>query len=377
MLAHESTYCVAVPGGNAEVSLSGLRTILGQVEAELYQSEIYGQMLSSLKALPDDLHKQMQCMVKAVGREAIRLALRKMVRKKALVTEQPVRPNFGNHATSAPTPKALQLAAPPSANASDQETIARELIHQKAIADDRDHSATVAVLPIERRAAAPRERVMLYPPTPSHLSKRIPNPQKKLSKRELARLEALEARETCLKALGKAIRQARQEKSWSSYHLHIKTQIPMHQLEALESGCIERLPEDIYLRGFIRQAGNALGLDGNQMSASLPAIDAATAVLPSWQQPKAHSGLHLNSMHVYLGYAALMAGGIAWVSHQSIPHQEGAAPTPTPATVAPLPKASPTQPAKYKVNPKATAALNTKQGTATPGAISPPENNPL
>ena len=366
MLAHESTYCVAVPGGNAEVSLNGLRAILGQVEAELYQSEIYGQMLSSLKALPDDLNKQVQCMVRAVSREAIRLALRKMVRKKRSVAEQAA-PDFVNHAVPAPAPKTLQLAPQPPVDSTEQATIA----------GDRDRPTTIAVLPVERQAPVPRERVMLYPPTPSHLTKRLANPHKKLSKRELARQAALEAREACLQALGQTILQARQERSWSSYHLHIKTQIPMHQLEALESGRIERLPEDIYLRGFIRQAGNALGLDGNQMAASLPAIDTATAVLPSWQQPKARSGLHLNSMHVYLGYAALMAGGIAWVSHQSTPHQQGAAPTPTPATVAPLPKASPAQPANYKANPKDAAAMNIKQGAATPGAISPPENSPL
>jgi cytoskeleton protein RodZ len=367
MLAHESTYCVAVPGGNAEVSLNGLRAILGQVEAELYQSEIYGQMLSSLKALPDDLHKQVQCMVKAVGREAIRLALRKMVRKKPLVPGQPNNQVFTNQAVPAPAPKTLQLATQPSADATEQ----------AAIAGDRDHPTNITVLPVERQVTPPSgARRTLYPPTPLHLAKRLANPHKKLSKRELARQAALEARESCLQALGQTIRQARHERSWSPYHLHIKTQIPMHQLEALESGCIERLPEDIYLRGFIRQAGNALGLDGNQLAASLPAIDAATAVLPSWQQPKAHSGLRLNSMHIYLGYAALMAGGIAWVSHQSMPHQEGAAPTPT-ATVAPLPKTSPAQPTNYKANPKNTAALNAKQSTATPSAISPPENNPL
>ena len=368
MLAHESTYCVSVPGGNAEVSLNGLRAILGQVEAELYQSEIYGQMLSSLKALPDELNRQMQCMVRAVSREAIRLSLRKMVRKKPAGIEQP------NQDVATPTlaivpSKPLQQSPQPLAHNAEQETTA----------DDRTLTPTDAVLPgalpVVQAAPSPRERVILYPPTPSHITKRLTNPQKKLSKRELAQKAALEARETCLQALGQTIRQVRQEKSWSPYHLHIKTQIPMHQLEALETGCIERLPEDIYLRGFIRQAGNALGLDGNQMAASLPAIDSATTVLPSWQQPKARAGLHLNSMHVYLGYAALMAGGIAWVSHQA-PPQTGVAPAPAPATVAPPPKASPTHSPRSNANHKDTA-LSAKQGAATPSAISPPENNPL
>lgn len=366
MLAHESTYCVGVPGGNAEVSLNGLRAILGQVETELYQSEIYGQMLSSLKALPDDLHRQVQCMVRAVGREAVRLALRKMVRKKPSPIEPPATQDFANPALSTAALKTLQLSPQPLANLTDRATVT----------SDRSLPATVAILPLETQAAPlPRERVTLYPPTPPHIAKRLANPQKKLSKRELALRAALEAREVCLQALGQTIRQVRQEKAWSPYHLHIKTQIPMHQLEALESGRLDRLPEDVYLRGFIQQAGNALGLDGKQMAASLPAIDSATAILPSWQQPKAHSGLQLNSMHIYLGYAALMAGGIAWVSHQSAPHQTGSAPTPAPATVAPLPKSPPIKPAS-KASQK-DAALNVKQGTATSGAISPPENSPL
>lgn len=367
MLAHESTYCVSVPGGNAEVSLNGLRAILGQVEAELYQSEIYGQMLSSLKALPDDLNRQVQCIVKAVGREAVRLALRKVVRKKPSAIEQPATQSFAN---SAPVHalKTLPVSAQQPANSIDQETTTSDHVLPTA----------AAVMPVKSQAtASPRERVTLYPPIPSHIAKRLAEPQKKLSKRELALRATLEAREACVQALGQTIRQVRQEKSWSPYHLHIKTQIPLHQLEALESGCINRLPEDIYLRGFIRQVGNALGLDGNQMAASLPAIDPTTAILPSWQQPKTHSKLRLNSTHVYLGYAALMAGSIAWVSHQSAPHQAGSTPAPAPATVAPLPKAVPSQPAKHNASQKDAAALNVKQGTATPGAISPPENSPF
>lgn len=371
MLAHESTYCVSVPGGNAEVSLNGLRAILGQVEAELYHSEIYGQMLSSLKALPDDLNRQMQCMVRAVGREAIRLALRKMVRKKPSVIVQAADQGFTNPALSAPAPKTQPLEPLSKAGPT-------------ATTSDRSLPVLVAVPPLESPSPpAVRERVTLYPPTAPSITKQLKtSPPKKLTKRELAQQATLEAREACLQDLGQAIRQVRQEKSWSPYHLHIKTQIPLHQLEALETGRIDRLPEDVYLRGFIRQVGNALGLDGNQMAASLPAIDAASAVLPSWQQPKAHSRLCINSMQIYLGYAALMAGGIAWVSHQSMPQQTDSAP-PSPAAVAPSPKASPTQPStkvnQTKVNSKNTAALSVKQGTVAPvpGNVSPPETSPL
>ncbi|MBW4692650.1 MAG: helix-turn-helix domain-containing protein [Lyngbya sp. HA4199-MV5] len=365
MLAHESTYCVSVPGGNAEVSLNGLRAILGQVEAELYHSEIYGQMLSSLKALPEDLNRQMQCMVKAVGREAIRLALRKMVRRKPLGMVQAADQSFTSTAPPVPTPRVQPLvpvnpAAPP--------------------VPDRTPPALTVVPPAEPQTPPARERKMLYPATAvSSLKPLKTTPHKKLSKRELAQKAVIEAREAYLQDLGQMIRQVREEKLWSPYHLHLKTQIPLHQLEALETGRVDRLPEDIYLRGFIRQVGNALGLDGAHMAASLPTIESASAVVPSWQQPKTGSQLRINSMQLYLGYAALMAGGIAWVSQQSIPQQPEPASPPTAATVAPSPKAAPTQPTTPKVNAKNTAKLNIQQSNLAPAPInvSPPETSPL
>lgn len=363
MLAHESTYCVSVPGGNAEVSLNGLRAILGQVETELHDSEIYGQMLSSLKALPDDLNRQMQCMMRAVGREAIRLALRKMVRRKPM--------------TPAAEPSFLATVPTPAPNVQSLASVSPSVTNLP----DRSPPPFAIVPPTEPQAApAVRERKVLYPPTAASRVKSLQaNPRKKLSKRELAQQAALEARETCLQELGQAIRQVRQEKAWSPYHLHLRTQIPLHQLEALETGRIDRLPEDIYLRGFIRQVGNALGLDGTQMAASLPAIESATAVIPSWQQPKTHAKLSINSMQIYLGYAALMAGGIAWVSHQSIPQHTGSTLPASSATVAPQPKASPTQPTTAQGNSKGATTLNVKQGIVAPvpGNVSPPETSPL
>jgi hypothetical protein len=356
---------VGVPGGNAEVSLNGLRAILGQVETELHHSEIYGQMLSSLKALPDDLNRQMQSMMRAMGREAIRLALRKMVHKKSSRMVQTAEQSFTNSITPAAASK-VQSLTPVNSSAPN--------------ASDRTPPTLAVVPPTESKTPpAVRERKVLYPPTAVSSIKPLKvDPGKKLSKRELAQKAMFEAREAYLQDLGQMILRVRQEKSWSPYHLHLRTQVSLHQLEALETGRIERLPEDIYLRGFIRQIGNALDLDGNQMAASLPAIE--SAVVPSWQQPKTGSKLRINSMQIYLGYAALMAGGIAWVSHQSIPQRTAPASPSSSATVAPLPKASPTQTTAAKVTPKGAAAtLSIKQETVSPmsGNVAPPETNPL
>lgn len=370
MLAHESTYYVGVPGGNAEMSLSGLRAILGQVETELYQSEIYGQMLSSIKTLPEDLTRQVQCMVRAVGREAIRLALRKLVRKKPLGIVPSSGQGLSSSTLSVAAPKLQQPPAPPPPNASLNEVVMTPPARDRPL-------TTALVAPLDSPPThLLNGRVTVYPPAPMPTTKQLrTNLSKKSSKKELAAQSALQARETCLRELGQMIRQVRQEKAWSPYHLHMKTQIPVHQLEALEMGRIDRLPEDIYLRGFIRQVGNTLGLDGNHMAASLPASETATAIVPSWQQPKMHAGLRLSSMHVYIGYAALMAGGIAWVSQQAAPPQVNSAPMPPPVTVE-RPTA-PTQPTTAKASQKDVSALSGKQSTAVPSNMSPPERSPL
>ena len=364
MLAHESTYYVGVPGGNAEMSLNGLRAILGQVETELYQSEIYGQMLSSIKALPEDLTRQVQSMVRAVGREAIRLALRKLVRKKPSGGGQ----GFSSSTLSVAAPKLQQPPAPPPPNASLNEVV--------MTATEHPPTTGLAAPPDSPPTHLLNGHITVYPPPAMPTTKQLrANMPKKRSKKELAAQSALQAREACLRELGQTIRQVRQEKAWSPYHLHMKTQIPVHQLEALEMGRIDRLPEDIYLRGFIRQVGNTLGLDGNHLAASLPAIETATAVIPSWQQPKTHVGLRLGSMHVYVGYAALMASGIAWVSQQAAPPQVNSAPMPLPVTVEP--STAPAQPATAKASQKNVSALSGKQSTSMPSNMSPPERSPL
>ena len=364
MLAHESTYYVGVPGGNAEMSLNGLRAILGQVETELYQSEIYGQMLSSIKALPEDLTRQVQSMVRAVGREAIRLALRKLVRKKPSGGGQ----GFSSSTLSVAAPKLQQPPAPPPPNASLNEVV--------MTATEHPPTTGLAAPPDSPPTHLLNGHITVYPPPAMPTTKQLrANMPKKRSKKELAAQSALQAREACLRELGQTIRQVRQEKAWSPYHLHMKTQIPVHQLEALEMGRIDRLPEDIYLRGFIRQVGNALGLDGNHLAASLPALETATAVIPSWQQPKTHVGLRLGSMHVYIGYAALMASGIAWVSQQAAPPQVNSAPMPPPVTVEP--STAPAQPATAKASQKNVSALSGKPSTAMPSNMSPPERSPV
>ncbi len=72
-----------------------------------------------------------------------------------------------------------------------------------------------------------------------------------------------------LKEITTHLRQVRQEKSIRIEEIASQTLIRAGILQALEEERFEELPEPIFLQGFIRRYGDALGLDGNALSHSL------------------------------------------------------------------------------------------------------------
>lgn len=221
------------------------RTMLAQIEAELYRSEIYRRAVESLEATVSEGTSAQFCL-KAVAREAIRLALREMK---------------------------LQEASDPK--------------------------------PEPKRATEPRRKAASEPISETQ-------------------------RQECLKRLGAQIRAARQARSMSIAELHSKTLVPVHQLSAIEAGHGAYLPEDVYLRGFIQRIAKALNIDSASLLDLLPAVDPVKAVLPTWYHPQQKrsiglGGMALSPVHLYLGYAAVLSGGMVWLSHQSVqPARSGA-----------------------------------------------------
>lgn len=233
MLAQDSMM-ISIAGTEAE----DRPAILAQIEAELYRSEIYRRAVESLEATVSEGTSAQLCL-KAVAREAIRLALREM---KLQEVSEPK-----------PEPK--------------------------------------------REVEAPRRKAVSEP---------ISDVQ----------------RQECLKRLGAQIRAARQARSMSIAELHSKTLVPVHQLSAIEAGHGAHLPEDVYLRGFIRRIAKALNIDSASLLDILPVVDPVKAVLPSWYHPQQKKsiglgGMALSPVHLYLGYAAVLSGGMVWLSHQS------------------------------------------------------------
>ncbi|MDF5711086.1 MAG: helix-turn-helix domain-containing protein [Nostoc sp. S4] len=69
-----------------------------------------------------------------------------------------------------------------------------------------------------------------------------------------------------LKEISTHLRQVRQQKSIRIEEIAAQTMIRAGVLQALEQERFEELPEPIFLQGFIRRYGDALGLDGNALS---------------------------------------------------------------------------------------------------------------
>lgn len=289
-----------------EMSQPALQALQGQIEAELYRSEIYRQAVASLQTQLGDAAALTQMLVAAVAKEAIRLALKQCVEQCGAVAAQ--------------SPQAPQPAPFPAQPAQPAAT-----------------GGLASVAGAARASAAPETA-------------------------ERARIDRL-------RQIGQELQQARQARELSLEQLERQTLVPRPILEALETGRTERLPEDIYVRGFIRRTGDALGLDGARMAASVPAPAAAQSVVPSWYRPEFQSE-KMRAGHLYVGYAALMAGavgGLSWLSAQATPR---AVAEPDPAVSSP---GSVTQQDRHAVPVKTPGLSTGYAGVAAGSDIAPPE----
>jgi cytoskeleton protein RodZ len=76
----------------------------------------------------------------------------------------------------------------------------------------------------------------------------------------------MSAQKEQLKAIGTRLSEERQKKSISLEEIAAKTYIPQRLLTAIEDANLDRLPEPVFIQGFIRRFADALGLDGMAMS---------------------------------------------------------------------------------------------------------------
>jgi cytoskeleton protein RodZ len=315
-----------------------------QVEAQLHGSDVYGRAVDCLQQIAAERGADVQMLIRAIGREAIRLALQLSNADDATVIQVAQTPVdteivpdlcFSEATLEAPTIQATGSGT----------TV------------DKLNALQILILKCQRKRPAEVVEAEPLPPT----------------------------REQCLVALGQAVAEAREEKAMTLAQLHARTFVPLYHLQALERGEVDRLPQDIYLKGFLRRIENALVLESGTLIAYLPDEDALeSGILPSWVKGKGVSikpskniaGLEVNSAHLYLAYTAIMAGGICWISGQSAPKNN----------LAPIqidefrPNAAPVQVKADSLRlPKTTAAQSSKGHQATKAkapikvSVAPPE----
>jgi cytoskeleton protein RodZ len=256
---------------------------LEQVEVQLHGSDVYGRAVDCLQQIAAERGADVQMLIRAIGREAIRLALQASNDEATVIQV-------------AQTPVVAEIVPDPRLN---EATLEADLAQATGATVDKLNALQTLIFKCQRKTPTAVAAEPL-PPT----------------------------REQCLVALGQAVAEAREAKTMTLAQLHARTFVPLYHLQALERGEVDRLPQDIYLKGFLRRIENALVLESGTLMAYLPDEEALeSGILPSWVKGKAVSmqpskniaGLEVNSAHLYLAYTALMAGGICWISGQSAP----------------------------------------------------------
>ncbi len=107
-----------------------------------------------------------------------------------------------------------------------------------------------------------------------------------------------------LAEIGAQFKRIREDKELSIPHLTATTLISERYLRAIEAGQIDSLPEPVYVRGFIRKYGDALGI--GDLSEDFP----LNPTLPE-QKWVGSAAAELRPLHLYALYVVVIAGAVS------------------------------------------------------------------
>jgi cytoskeleton protein RodZ len=274
------------------------RKIVAQVESALCREDRSRQALDQLQQLASEQGASTQFLLKSVIRETIRLTLECYTEASDLLKYNTIQRSVG--VITAPTP-VLTLEQPePSENP--QQSEPKEAQEDDAIFNAITHVLTPA-------------------PEKSWMERLRPTRKPKLTTVAIDQ-PAIESREEALNKACSVFRQHRMHLDLTLAELHASTFIPLRHLQSLEEGTIDRLPEDVYLRGFLHRLEKALSLTDGQLTQALPAtvqihhpIMSSASTTRSSYRP----ALAFSPNYAYLTYTALMAGGICLIAQQGSP----------------------------------------------------------
>ncbi|MCX5965291.1 MAG: helix-turn-helix domain-containing protein [Cyanobacteria bacterium] len=130
-------------------------------------------------------------------------------------------------------------------------------------------------------------------------------------------LAQVEARDAKLLDLCHQIRHHRSTLGLSLNQIHSNTLIPLHHLQSFEDSKIDRLPEDVYLYGFLRRLEKCFALTEGQLT--YPVEHQVQRSIVSKAPSIDSSPPSMSPRYAYIAYAALMAGGVYWITQQGSP----------------------------------------------------------
>ena len=126
-----------------------------------------------------------------------------------------------------------------------------------------------------------------------------------------------------LTEVGAYLRQCREAKGISLANAASQTHVRESILAAIEAGNIERLPEPVYIQGFLRRFAQALDLDANKVVDAFPLGQPNRSDLPFWRHyfPSAQ----LRPIHLYATYLLVIAASVhslSWMINRSVSQAE-------------------------------------------------------
>lgn len=283
------------------------QSIFTEIESDLLASEVYQTAIVNLQSIAGDTLEAAQNLVQALGREAIRLTFQQIAQNYHVV------------------PNTIKRKVVPI-RGRDGEMMSVEDTPVKKPSKFVNTPPTQENPCAEASAETSTETISLKPKTEQPSSKTAASSARSLFPRRITKAQRIkmliEERNQVCRQIGKTLKEARKAQALSIGELHSKTLVQEFCIKALEEGRVEQLPEDIYLRGFIRRLAYALSLDGNSLAQSLPKPPKEQEdVVPSWQKSRTNVMKFTvetpTSFQMYAGYTALVAGtvsGLAWMS---------------------------------------------------------------
>lgn len=326
-----STYSLHIPGHTTiEISKEDLRSLLGEIEAELHNSKVYRLALATVQKLLGDSSEEANFLFKAVGREAIGLAFKQFAQNHNKFFNTDSAQSLSSQVTAAPAIEENQ-----SFENTDSKVVSggNESDLSEYLTNVKLHpQSTVNTVGKNHETAENLEKIAVSNTANTSVQNQVEkssnfsprkwfesNKKDKLA--QLAKQSVQFERAQALSNIGQQLREARLARGFSLEQLNIYTHVPIHQMQAVEEGNFDALPEDVFIRGFIRVMGNALGINGMALASSLPASEPVKTVISSnWYQTKGFSsgtGVQFNSVHLYFGYTALVAGAVSGLSMMS------------------------------------------------------------